>query len=251
MRRFCLLLLVPVVALGQGLNTSPPGMARNSPLISASSGMVSHVIWNGSSLVDLVPGVTWTQNGTVQQIAPGAFKPPPGRASAGPYSTTNSYDAGAGAPFVFAGDFSACVVFKATNLTAAQYLFGKDQSGARDFSLYLTATSGRPMAGIGAMSVGALNGAVAGAVSVACMTYRRVADGTSVLTVRLDGGAEVQATNAAIPAGGASKMYLGRIAYVGFESPFAGVIYEFAAWDRELPSSETLAIQAAVMKRVR
>src|SRR5574340_1492774 len=82
-------------------------LAQRQPLIPDDAGTVSHVVFNGSSLVDRF-GNSWTQNGTVPQVARSGRTP----AGAGPFSDANYYSLGTGSDVLdFAGDFSACIVF--------------------------------------------------------------------------------------------------------------------------------------------
>jgi hypothetical protein len=87
-------------------------IARRTPLISQ-AGATSHVIFNGTALVDTT-GYVWTQQGTVPQVAAGGSTTLGSRPGAGPFSTVNNYSLGAGSDVLdFAGDFSACFTYNA------------------------------------------------------------------------------------------------------------------------------------------
>jgi hypothetical protein len=90
----------------------------SGPLILDTPNTVAHVTWNGTQLVDSF-GNTWTQNGTVPQVAgatvspmfPSGFNSAP-RSGAGPYSSSNYYSAAIATPMNFAAaPFSFCEVF--------------------------------------------------------------------------------------------------------------------------------------------
>jgi hypothetical protein len=129
---------------------------------------VAHVWWRDGALRDRA-GNAWTMAGTVPQVARAATTP----AGAGPFSTANYYGLGAGSDVLdFTGNFSVCVVYSYQNLAAAQmtlvsagnwnvagwYLLAYNSGGVS----FATNTTGAESA------VAPLNGAIAGAVNVAC-----------------------------------------------------------------------------------
>ena len=122
MRKLALLLLLPSLALAQGLSLTAPGvtgggkvlasfpLTTSGALIEEDANTVAHVYWNGTALVD-TKGNSWTQNGTVPQVTANPFTTT--RYGAGPFSAANYYSLGTGADVLdFAGDFTICVVLK-------------------------------------------------------------------------------------------------------------------------------------------
>ena len=93
---------------------------------------MAHVYFNGSQLVDKY-GNAWTQNGTVPQVARRGRIP----AGAGAFSDANYYSLGTGNDVLdFAGDFSACIVFTATDVAApVKVLFSNGASSVAGYYL--------------------------------------------------------------------------------------------------------------------
>ena len=96
------------------------------PLITADANTVAHLYWRGGALVD-AKGNSWTPNGTIPYV--GAVGPiPPG---VGPTSNVNYYSLGTGNDVLdFAGDFSACVVYRAQSSSNAGIFANTDASVA-------------------------------------------------------------------------------------------------------------------------
>jgi hypothetical protein len=129
MRLLALALLLPSLALSQGLNPTAPGqssggkvlasfpLTTSGPLITEDANTVAHVYWNGTALTD-TKGNAWTMNGTVPQVTANPFTTT--RYGAGPFSDSNYYSLGTGSDVLdFAGDFTCHLVFNPTTLDAA------------------------------------------------------------------------------------------------------------------------------------
>lgn len=110
---------------------------RSGALIADDANTVAHVWFDGAQLRD-VQGNAWTQNGTVPQSTTGAFTQ--SRGQAGPYTAANYYQLGTGNDALdFAGDFSVCAMFIATDITAAFAIVANGQSGVSGWALFSTA----------------------------------------------------------------------------------------------------------------
>lgn len=90
-------------AMELGLVTSGPGFDC--------TGATSCVSWDGSALVE-TSGLTWTQNGTVPQVAASTLPTTASSGAAGPFSDANYYSNGTGADALDStGDRFGCVAF--------------------------------------------------------------------------------------------------------------------------------------------
>ncbi len=98
--------------------------ARHELLIPGGPGTVAHVWWDGVRVRD-TRGNAWAMQGTVPQVAASGRVP----AGAGPFSDANYYSLGTGSDVLdFAGDFSACFVYR--HVVSAEDLFGNGGAGA-------------------------------------------------------------------------------------------------------------------------
>ncbi len=112
--------------------------ANRGVLVPDDAGTVSHMVWNGTALVD-TRGNAWTQNGTVpQNVASGLYPETfagAERKGSGLYSDTNYYSLGTGVDVLdFAGDFTATFVMAPTTLAgcSGQLIFFSDGLASTD-----------------------------------------------------------------------------------------------------------------------
>jgi hypothetical protein len=208
------------------------------PLIAEDAGTVSHVWFRSGALVDTKSN-TWTQNGTVPQVARQGRTP----AGAGPFSDVNYYSLGSGSDVLdFTGDFSIALVFAASSFATNPVLFANGIAGTAGYALQISGGAGRinfyngattsPVTGITAPSTSTLN--------VLC-----VGRTTNTGNAKLNLEALASATSGTKNNGTTLSAKLGRYEAAG--SSFGGTLYE--AWFSTTTPSDALFI--SIMNRVK
>lgn len=191
---------------------------RSGPLITPDANAVAHIIWRNGALVD-TKGNSWTQSGTVPQVADSGFIPP----GAGPFSTSNYYTLGSGADAVDlgGGTWTIGVVARLTSLPASSAPVLSNATLSTEGYLIQMTSAGLAQQvaynGTGNSAVSA-NAVTAGQFIVGC--FGRDA-GTSY--VKLNGGVKASAA-AGFTAGSTSVATIGLIA--SLSRAFNGTIYE-------------------------
>jgi hypothetical protein len=139
MRLLALLLLLPGLALAQGLAyASPKALSpqpQSGPVLVEDAGTVVHVYWNGTALVD-TKGTAWTMTGTVPMVARAKNRP----AGAGPYSVANFYTTtNIADPFDFVANYTCTIIFTPTTVAGNQVLINSGLAGTSGFYIQITA----------------------------------------------------------------------------------------------------------------
>ncbi len=185
------------------------------------TGALSCITWNGSALVD-AGGLTWTQNGTVPQVASTSLPTTASTGAAGPFSDANYYSyPTASDPLDSTGDRWGCVGFVPVD-TSGQVLFqnGGASATAGHFVAVTTTTGTFYFRSMNPTAVSATtaNGATTGGFNVACW-WRT---GTSI-SAKLNLG--TTATNAAAGTEVAGTAYTAKIGrYESSGTAFTGTI---------------------------
>ena len=210
------------------------------PLIADDAGTVAHVVWNGVGIADRF-GNSWTQNGTVPQVARAGRTP----AGSGPFSDVNYYSLGAGNDVLdFAGDFTIALVLSDTNNVGVPMSNGT----AATNGYFVRTSSLRPEL---VVSNGATTGSASnvgtglnGSPSVFCCgrTGNLLVSMTNLSTLNTS-----PAVAGAITPATATTAKIGRYAAAGL--PYTGTVYE--AWFSTTTPTEALfnAIQVRVKSK--
>jgi hypothetical protein len=211
------------------------------PLIADDAGTVAHVRWNGSALVDSF-GNSWTQNGTVPQVARSGRTP----AGAGAFSDANYYSLGTGNDVLdFAGNFSGCVVSSITSGANSPALLS---NGAFNTAGYYVQHGGATGADVRiTFNAAASNSPVADAAGTALNQINCICFGRAGTTGYLKANLRtlVTATAGTMTAATATQARIGRYTDAGFA--VAGTIYE--VWLSTTTPTDALFI--SIMNRVR
>lgn len=159
------------------------------------------------------------------------------RTSAGNYFSTATTSAFA------SGDFFVWAFFK-PDAAAVNMLIAKDDTGNRSFALYQTASgfTFEVFGGFGATSVVGTYTLTVGQSLFVLATYHRVADGSSVGTIYVNGSSVGTSSVLAAPGLTPAKFQIGEREIDDF--PLAGVIYT-AGYSETLPSAGTIADMTA------
>lgn len=229
--------------------TIVPSSGSAKPLIASSSTCdLTHLIWNGSRMVDLKAS-GWAQAGTVPQNP----KAPPIPASGGVFSDANYYSLGTGADALDAATIAICVVvtftslpgsstevFVSNGLSNTDGFYWAVTDGATNNAVYFNAIS----SGSGTTGrAGTANGVLVG-LNVVCGGF----DGaTNTTRVRLNLVASGTASKGSAMTAATSRVsYVGR--YNGAGAALAhGKVHEVCASS----ATPTDALFAAVMNEVK
>lgn len=132
--------LQPYGPLGR---TFPPGLSTKVMDVPMSisgpgfdcTGATSCLSWDGSALVETA-GLTWTQNGTVPQVAANTLPTTASSGAAGPFSDANYYSNGTGSDALDStGDRWGCVGFVPTSTTVNDVMVGNGAEGAAGYDV--------------------------------------------------------------------------------------------------------------------
>lgn len=222
----------------------------SGPLIADDANTVSHVVWNGTALVDS-KALTWTQNGAVPQVAnspmfPSGFTSAP-RSGSGPYSDSNNYTSTA-ANLQFAGDYTICVVFSLASTASAPMMYSQCSGSTRGYMMeafpvgHMSVYNGAAAGGLTAATTA--NGPTIGGIDVVC-------GGRSGLTqmIKLSMGATVSQAISGVTQDTVESFHLGNYSQsTGFG--VTGTIYE--VWASTDTASDTFytAIQQRVLNEI-
>lgn len=169
----------------------------------------------------------------------------------GSFNGTSSVLTSASSDFNPSGSFSISLWVNYTSLATydAPCLISKDDVGNRGYTLNVDRTGKFPnlyifKSGGGASTVSCTNTlASSGTWYHVVFTYSYVTDGTSVLTIYLNGTQEQQITNAVGPIYASSRDFLiGEQGYSGFPRWWNGMIDEVGFWTKELSSTEVSSL---------
>lgn len=198
------------------------------PVIEDDSGVLAHVTWNGTALVDSVSGNSWTQNGTVPQVTTSPLYPSgfsgSARAGAGPYTAANYYQLGTGSDVLDVTTFSFCIVYNTNVDTSGGVLASDGQSNTSGWYLQQNGSGQIVFRMCKSGSCGAATGTLItiGGIGVVCAGY-------DTSTVYVKNNLEAIVTTAF--SGGVSNttqaLILGQ--YSVSSLPFNGTLYEFYA----------------------
>lgn len=226
------------------LKTPSPLWKKLGLLIPEDAATVAHIYFDGAKLND-TKGNTWTQVGTVPQVAKSGAVP----AGAGPFSGSNYYSAGNA--LEQHASFSIVALVTVANSGTDQQIISKDDAGAQrnyEFFNYGTAANGSSLyifktGGNSFETSGAGN--PTNAVHLFMMSYNYTADGSSNLRLGQDATQAAIANAVGPPATSSSNHMLGRRDNAT-QQPWTGYIHELQIWSRALSSAELTAIYNSI-----
>lgn len=219
-------LVLPGLALAQNLYPTPvdwrgwdldfasPGHSTEAmrlPLTQSGEGFdctgaTSCVSWNGSALVETA-GLTWTQNGTVPQVAANTLPTTASSGAAGPFSDANYYSNGTGADALDStGDRFGCASFIPSALGTIQAILANGGATVAGHDVYVSTTGAVVFRSnmAAAVSTTTANLSPASGFSVAC--WWRTGTGISVKS-----NLGTTATNAAAGAEVSGTAYVAKV----------------------------------------
>lgn len=194
---------------------------------------VAHAWWDGGALND-TKGNAWTMNGTVPQVARAGDIP----AGAGPFSDANYYSLGTGNDVLdFAGDWSACFVFRPSSISAVNpgILFRNGAAATQGYSVQYNVSPTPTLVGFNFRTGANDIAQTANLVSTDVINVACAGISGSTLMAKLNFGANATAAVGGRVAGTANIARLGDVAGGAFVS---GTIYE--AWLSTTAPSDAL-----------
>ena len=209
--------------------------SSSGPVLADDANTVVHATWNGTALSDSY-GNSWTKVGTPAQVTASPFYPSgfsgSARAGSGPYANGDYYKLGTGSDVMdFAGDFSACFLFRNLGEDANGKVFsdGAYEAGGYYLQVGTNADMYAVFSGSGTSSVLTHTG------GIGLMTFNLWCIGRSGNNFysKLNGGTTQTSTFATYTAATAKIATIGNYSDLGY--PLYGEMYEVwattTAWD--------------------